>query len=247
MIQPIILAAGKGTRMHSELPKVLHEIEGKPMLTYLLETLYGVPGYLPPIVVVGYREDLIRERYGPTLTYATQEDIRGTALAVKAALHAIPKEAKAALVLYGDQPFLRKETLATLRTPPYTKATLVLGEVEVPHFEAEFKPFEAFGRLLRDPDERLQRVVEFKNAGPKERAIKSLNAGLFAIETQWLRTGIDLIEPDPLSGESYLTGLLEVAYEERRRVGCLSMQPEEAFGINSQEEAQALKLFMGSA
>ncbi|MDO8548228.1 MAG: NTP transferase domain-containing protein [bacterium] len=239
MIQPIILAAGKGTRMRSELPKALHEIDGKPMLTHLLETLKDEPGYLPPIVVVGYMEEMIRIRYRTQVTYARQEDIRGTALAVKAALHAIPDDAKTALVLYGDQPFLRKETLATLRQAPYTRATLVLGEVEVPQFEGEFKPFEAFGRLLRDSENRLQRVVEFKNASPKERDIKSLNAGLFAIEMQWLRSGLNLISPDPVSGEYYLTSLLEIAYQEKKQIECLKMKPKEALGINSQEDATA--------
>ncbi len=239
MIQPIILAAGKGTRMQSDLPKVLHEVAGKPMLTHLLDTLRDVEGYLRPIVVVGHKQELIREQYAKRAIFAEQTDIRGTALAVRSALEKISSSARMALVVYGDQPFLRRETLTRLLDHPYYNATLVLGEVNVPNFNSKYRPFEAYGRLVTSEDGVLERIVEYKAATFGEKAIKSLNAGIFCVNAMWLPHALKKVKQDPATGEYYLTALVEIARKEKVKIECILMEPKEALGINSQDDAKA--------
>jgi bifunctional UDP-N-acetylglucosamine pyrophosphorylase/glucosamine-1-phosphate N-acetyltransferase len=233
-IQPIILAAGKGTRMKSELPKVLHEVEGKPMLAHVLHTFEQVQGYMQPIVVVGYKAELVQERF-PNEKFALQAEQKGTAHAVMCALHEVDRDTDAVLVVYGDQPFLESETLKTIPRMLNEGFTLINGIVEIDDFDGENGAFSAFGRIIEDAEGPV-RIVEAKDCTPEEFEIRVLNAGLCVIDRQWLSGALFTIGPNAKNGEYYLVDLLARARKEGKRTGRLKMNPREAYGINSKED-----------
>ncbi|MBT5414879.1 MAG: NTP transferase domain-containing protein, partial [Rhodospirillaceae bacterium] len=194
----VILAAGKGTRMKSDLPKVLHPLAGRPMVRHLIATLDAVRASRA-VVVVGPEMEVVTEAVAPLPT-ALQMDQKGTGDAVKAARRALAGFAGDVLVLYGDTPLLTVETLermlAARRTAPHP-AVVVLG------FEPE-DPAE-YGRLIAGPDGALDAIVEFREADEAQRAIGLCNSGVMAIDGAVLFDLLDAVTDDNAKGEYYLT------------------------------------------
>lgn len=237
-MQPLILAAGKGTRMRSELPKTLFSIDGMPMLGHIIGTVCEVPELAQPIVVVGYGAEDVKEYLGNTYQYAHQVELNGTGSAVAAALPLLPKEGYV-LVLYGDQPFIASETLeAIVALCAVHKPTFVQSTVVLPDFDGWRSVFNSYGRIVRDSDGRIHRMVEYKNATDEERAITEVNPGLIAVEARWLHEAIPLIQPNAVNGEYYLTDLLALAREQGKRIETVGLSATEALGINSPEDAE---------
>jgi bifunctional UDP-N-acetylglucosamine pyrophosphorylase/glucosamine-1-phosphate N-acetyltransferase len=148
-MQPIILAAGKGSRMRSVLPKTLFQVEGKAMLDHILEASGAVSELSQPIIVVGYGADDIKSHLREGYTLATQPELNGTGGAVKATLPHLP-ESGYVFVLYGDQPFMRPETLeAMVKLCEEEQPTLVQSTVELPDFEEWRSVFTSYGRIIR--------------------------------------------------------------------------------------------------
>jgi len=244
MIQPVILAAGKGTRMRSTLPKALFKVEGKPMLEHVLDAFLSVEGYAEPVVVVGRDADVIINRFKDRAHFALQKDINGTASAAKAALPSIAEACGSVLFVYGDQPFLRKETLRRISADfDTTPADLLVGTVTVPHFNAEYAPFNAFGRILKNASGSIQGIVEYKSASEVQRNIKELNAGPCLADTKWLKHALPFIKPNKNTGEYYLTELVAVASYEGKTIRTFELRPEEALGINTPEDAAQVRFF----
>jgi len=222
----VILAAGLGTRMKSSLPKVLHPICGKPMLFYTLEAVRRLQT-ARTVVVVG-------KNSGPTMkapgmpegvVFAVQKEQKGTAHALIAALPSLRGSATV-LVLNGDTPFVTPATLsAFLRMHKSTG-----NEVSVLSFIAE-EP-SAYGRITRNP----LRIVEEKDAGASEKAVKEVNSGVYAIEADAL-TLVKSIKMNRKKGEYYLTDIVETAVSRGRRVGVFCIGREEEFlGVNSRRD-----------
>ncbi len=238
MIQPVILAAGKGTRMRSERPKTLFEIEGKPMLGHILDTVAQVPSCLPPLVIVGHGKDEVISYVGARATCIEQTDITGTASAVRAALPHIPQEASGVLVLYGDQPFIKKESIQKLvDAHEKNRPTIVQSVFVAPHFADEYAVFAAFGRIVRTPEGDVARIVESKNATPAEQAITEVNPGTCLIERAWLTHALSTIQKNAQTGEYYLTDSIGLAREEGLSIVTVEVTLGDALGINSPEDA----------
>ncbi len=223
----IILAAGRGTRMKSRLPKVLHPILGQPMILYAVDTSEEVTGQ-PPILVIGHAAQEVRRVVGERADYVIQKEQLGTGHAVMVAMPKIRERADVVLVTYGDMPLLRAGTLQHLvQTHINTDSTITMLSVilEDPH---------GYGRVLRDETGQVLGVVEEVDATPEQRRIRELNAGIYCFDVAWLDEHLPRIQPSPVKGEYYLPELIGMAVAEARRVTAIPVEdPEEVVGINT--------------
>lgn len=228
----IILAAGKGTRMKSKHPKVLHRIYGRPLLSYVLDSLEGLLGN-HPIVVIGHGGAEIRGAYEDRLEFREQEQQLGTGDAVKAALSALTDE-EALFVLCGDTPLLRRETLQGMARHFEEEGygALVLT--------AKVEDSTGYGRILRDPNGSLLRIVEEKDATPEERGIQEINSGTYIFRRDLLEMALGELRNDNAGGEYYLTDTLAVIREKGFTIGVYQTEdPDEILGINDRIQLEA--------
>ena len=231
----IILAAGKSTRMKSALPKVLHAVAGLPMLGHVLAASSGLAG--PTIVVVGPNMQNVADyatSVAPDISFAVQQDQRGTGDAVRAALPAVATKSGVALIVFGDTPLVRPETLDEMvSTCTADTPVVVLG------FEA-VNPA-AYGRLVKDGQGNLIRIVELKDANAKERAITLCNGGAMAIRLENLENLIDKLAANNKAGEFYLTDVVEHA--RAQGLSCTVVEASEADiqGVNSRSDLAAVE------
>jgi bifunctional UDP-N-acetylglucosamine pyrophosphorylase/glucosamine-1-phosphate N-acetyltransferase len=226
-VAAIVLAAGKGTRMKSELAKVLHPLLGRPLLAYPLDACRKA-GVGRIVAVVGHQADDVRDVLGaPDLTFALQLDQKGTGHAVSCAREALAGVGGTALILCGDVPLIRPETLVELINTHKGNDDLVT----VLSMEPEDPT--GYGRLVRDREGRLQRIVEHGDASEIERAVGEVNAGTYAVELTWLWQALAGLGTHNSQGEFYLTDLVAAAAQEGRAASFRLGDPEEVMGINS--------------
>lgn len=242
----IILAAGKGTRMKSELPKVLHEVCGRPMLSYVMDVVKRLR-LQPAVVVVGHKAQMVRRALEPGTTSVLQKQLRGTADAVKQALGTSPSRRNTGLrrgllpasgtvvILYGDTPLLRRETVqALLRRHKETGALATI-------LTAVMKDATGYGRIVRDAGGAVAGIVEEKEADAFQKDIKEINTGIIAFDLASLRRAIPKIKANNRKKEFYLTDVIGLFVAQNGLVESLEVKdPEEALGVNSRVElAQA--------
>lgn len=197
----IVLAAGKGVRMQSDMPKVLHEVAGRSMLQRACDAAQNVvDGEL--CIVVGHGAEQVRSAMGDAYRYALQEQQLGTGHAVQTALASFSALPGAFLVLCGDTPLLRKETLESLRDHFYSSgaACTVLTAV--------LPDAGSYGRILRDENNNVKAIVEAKDATPEEYAVREINSGIYCFDAAWLAKTIAELKPNNAQGEFYLTDTL---------------------------------------
>ena len=198
----IVLAAGKGTRMRSDLPKVLHRIAGRSLVEWSVGAALDA-GVDRCVVVVGHGRDevckALTERFGDRVGFAVQEQQLGTGHAVKCGLDAV--DADRVLVLYGDCPLIPSSTLASLLAQQGSVG-LVTGNLREPT---------GYGRILRNPEGRVIGIREQKDCSAEERAITEVNPGIYAFDTAFLRDAIARLATDNAQGELYLTDVVEMA------------------------------------
>ena len=200
----IILAAGEGKRMKSSLPKVLQRIAGRPMLAHVIESARALaPAGIH--VVYGHGGEAVRAAFNDQLdlVWAEQAQQRGTGHAVQQAMPNVPAEARV-LVLYGDVPLITPETLQRLLAAPGRIAVLV----------ADLDDPTGYGRVLRDPEGRVGRIVEHKDADEDQREIKTVNTGIIIADGEPLRRWLENLRNDNAQGEYYLTDVFASASTE---------------------------------
>lgn len=204
-VAAIILAAGQGTRMRSKLAKVLHPVAGKPMIEYAVETAHFA-GVEQTVVVIGHQGEQVRALLNGRVAFAEQADQLGTGDAVKAARPLLENNAEHALVFYADMPLLDPQTIrALVQKHLATNATLTMLTLVVKEDTMNF------GRIVRDADGKVTRIVEEVEATPEEVAIKEINPGVYCFNAAWLWQNLAQVKPSPKKGEYYLTDLLEMA------------------------------------
>jgi bifunctional UDP-N-acetylglucosamine pyrophosphorylase/glucosamine-1-phosphate N-acetyltransferase len=239
MVQPIILAAGKGTRMQSDLPKALFPFSGKAMLDWVLEAMARVEGANTPIVVVGHKGDSVRDYVGTRAVCVEQKEISGTASAVMVAMPHVPPEVKDAFIMYVDHPFITPENVAKIvRQHKKFGATITLGTVRLPDYSDWRSVFMSFGRVIRDPMGQIAEIVEYKNANEFEKQTLEINPGFYCVEVDWLKSALPRIQKNELTGEYYLTDILALAIDDQKKIESVDITPEEALGINSVKDAE---------
>lgn len=237
----IILAAGKGTRMNSDLPKVLHPIGFAPMLVHAM----SAGAALSPekvVIVAGHGAEQVSaaaRAHDPEAEIALQPEQLGTAHAVAQARDALAGFDGDAIILYGDTPFIRPETLEAMQQARATHDVVILG------FEAADPG--RYGRLVMDGTA-LQRIVEFKDATEAERRITLCNSGVVACNAKTLFELIDAVSNENASGEYYLTDIVGLARERGLSATAVTCDETETLGVNSRAElAGAEALFQQRA
>lgn len=227
----VILAAGKGTRMKSALPKVLHPVAGRPMIECVLRTA----GALDPdtiTIVLGHQAEAVRERVGTqgSPQFVIQDPQLGTAHALQQAESVLAGRTGTLLMLSGDVPLLTSATLKRLaetHARAQAAATVVSAVVARPY---------GYGRIVRSRG-RIARIVEERDASPAERAIKEVNSGIYAFDLAPLWDALRAIVPQNAQGEFYVTDLVAIYARRRLRVETLVLDDvRETRGINSRSE-----------
>ena len=225
----MVLAAGKSTRMKSALPKVLHEVCGRPMIEYVLDAARAA-GVSRIVAVVGHRADLVREQLSQhkDVEFALQSEQQGTGHAVMMCRDQLASHRGSVLVLAGDTPLLKSESLtALLKTQIDTLAAAVIGTTET---EANH----GLGRIVRDAAGQFERIVEERDATDEQRLIREINTGCYAFDSQSLLGALDRIRPDNNQAEYYLTDCPLVLKLDGRIVSAANVfHIDEAMGVNT--------------
>jgi bifunctional UDP-N-acetylglucosamine pyrophosphorylase/glucosamine-1-phosphate N-acetyltransferase len=229
----VVLAAGLGTRMKSAIPKVMHEIAGRPMVNHVLATLEQA-GADHAVVVMGEGMDTLAEAVQPHPT-AVQAERLGTAHAVLAARRFLEEHpADDVLVLYGDTPLITPETLAAMiaarRAEPGPGAVVLGFEPDDP---------EPYGRLILDGDGALERIVEARDATPEELSVGLCNSGVMVIDGARALAWLDRIDNKNAKGEYYLTDIVAIARADGAAAAVVTGDADEVLGVNSRIELAA--------
>lgn len=227
----VILAAGQGTRMKSALPKVLHEISGKPMIAHVLRTAQALSPQTISLIV-GHKANLVRSALADVegLRFAVQEPQLGTAHALQQAEPLLAGRSGTVVLLSGDVPLLRQETLLALlatHTSSGAAATVVTAVVEQPY---------GYGRIVRH-EGRIARIVEERDASPAERQLREINSGIYAFDLGPLFDALRRIASQNAQGEFYLTDLIGVYRRQNLPVETVQLAGfHEIRGVNSRSE-----------
>ncbi|MEP7158513.1 MAG: bifunctional UDP-N-acetylglucosamine diphosphorylase/glucosamine-1-phosphate N-acetyltransferase GlmU [Chloroflexota bacterium] len=238
----VIMAAGLGTRMKSRLPKVLHEVCGRPMLAYVIEAAHEATGQ-KPIVVYSPQTEQICEAFAGQADFALQQSPNGTGDAVRSALASLPEHVTDVAVLSGDVPLIEAasvDLLVDLRRKANTPMALAAVEFEDPT---------GYGRVELGSKRTIKRIVEEKDATAKQRENRLINAGLYAFDAGWLREAVGRLSKSAKTGEIYLTELVELAAKDGTPAIAVE-EPDDAdweselMGINDRSDLAEIQFFL---
>lgn len=241
-IAAVILAAGQGKRMQSDLPKVLHEIDGRPMVRYVIDAVQALGARLV-VVVTGHQAEKVEAACAGTgVVFVRQPQQLGTGHAVMQAVPLLSNLRGVVLVLNGDVPGLRTETIR--RFVEFHRASGFAATV----LTAKLPDPAGYGRIVRDAAGRLLRIVEDKDAAPDERGIDEINSGLFCFEAPDLVAALSRVGRGNAQNEYYLTDVIEVLAGDGRPVGAYCVEDaREVAGVNDLGELEAARRFVARA
>lgn len=231
-IKAVILAAGKGTRMKSELPKVLHEVLGKPMVEYSIEAAKEAGAEASDIcLVVGHKAEMVKETVKDAVNYVLQEEQLGTGHAVKCAAEFIGNEGLT-MVLCGDTPLVTGKTLKKLVKVHMTEknaVTVLTAVLDDPT---------GYGRIIKDNWGKFVKIVEQKDASLEEQRVDEINSGMYVFDSAVLSSVLSKLNNDNAQGEYYLTDTIEIIKSERLgEVATVIVEDaDEIKGVNSVEQ-----------
>jgi len=241
----ILLAAGVSSRMNTQLPKVLHEVTGRPMLAYVLAYVLDAcrsVGVDRIYAVVGFRAEQVQERFAEEssdIVWVHQPQQLGTAHAVTCCREYLQDFTGQTLVLCGDGPLIRAKTLQTLiekHEAEQSAATLATAVLEDPT---------GYGRIIRDAYGNIQGIVEDSDCTPAQRAVKEVNPSYYLFNNQVLFKALEKVKPDNVKQEYYLTDALSVMIATGHKVVAITaVRPEEAMGVNSRAQLSVASKIM---
>jgi len=235
----LILAACQGTRMKSDLAKVLHKICGKPMVRYVLSAVGGVdPARI--VLVVGYQADSIKNEFKEeNIEFVLQKERLGTGHAVMQARKVLERFADTIMVLTGDTPFLNPETLRLFlhsHRINNNNATVLSTVME---------NATGYGRIVRNDSGQLDRIVEHRDADDKELEIKEINSGIFCFESEDIFQALEKVDRRNVQGEYYLTDVIGVLNNEGKKTGVFRCENSiEVMGINTYDQLKEAERLM---
>lgn len=238
-VKAVILAAGKGTRMKSELPKVIHEALGKPMVQYSIDAAIEAGAEPSDIcLVVGHKAEMVKEVVGDAVTYVLQEEQLGTGHAVNCASEFIGRDG-ITMVLCGDTPLITGETLKKLMETHIEEGnaiTVLTAKVDDPS---------GYGRIIKDSWGKFVKIVEQKDATLEEQRVDEINSGMYIFDSAILSKALSKLTNDNMQGEYYLTDTIEIVKSEGLgEVATMIIDNvDEIKGVNSPEqlaEAEAI-------
>lgn len=233
----IILAAGKGTRMKSELPKVVHPLAKKPLIQWVVDTALSID-CSRVICVVGYKKEVVIDtiKADQRVSFVEQKEQNGTGHAVMVTADALADFDGTVFILCGDVPLLTAATLERMREHHLTsgaQCTVLTAFMDDPL---------RYGRIVRNADGSVQRIVEYKDASEEERAIREINTGIYCFDSKSLFNALNSVTNENNQNEYYLTDTLEILNKEGKLVTSVILEDMvEASGINSQEQLATLE------
>lgn len=232
-LKAVILAAGKGTRMKSDLPKVVHTIEGKCLADYVIEAARGA-GAEDICLVVGYKYEIVHENIKhQDVRFVLQEEQLGTGHAVKCAKDFLGDDGQT-MILFGDTPLITAETLRRLKEHHMKQkntVTVLSAMIEDPT---------GYGRIIRDADGNFVKSVEHKDASETELKSHEINSGMYIFDTKELREALEKIQPNNAQGEYYLPDTLTIIKDKGLKVDAFALDdPEDITGVNDQEQLKS--------
>jgi len=229
-IMAIVLSAGEGTRMKSRLPKVLHQVCGRPMIEYAIDRLEEL-GIDKKIVIIGYKGSLVKRALGKRVDYVWQKEQLGTGHALAQCRKALARFRGDLLVLGGDTPLLTTPTLKKLIETHREKDALVTI------LTAILKPPTGYGRVIRHGDETIRKIVEEEDATIIELANEEVNAGTYCFKREAIFQALEKIRPENVQEEYYLTDAIEVLTKKGHKVSAYTTdKSDEIIGINSRKD-----------
>jgi UDP-N-acetylglucosamine diphosphorylase/glucosamine-1-phosphate N-acetyltransferase len=237
----IILAAGKGVRMRSDLPKVSHQVLGKPMIVRVLETVEAL-GLDDIFVVVGYKSEIVKAQCeGFSVTFVEQKEQLGTGHAAGQAAPYIHDSV--VLILNGDMPLITIDTLKEFisfhRNSKSASATILTAVLQDPG---------SYGRIVRDSAGRVVKIVEKKDASKDESAIREINTGTYCFNSKDLFDALNEVRPDNAQKEFYLTDVIGILAGRGLPVYAYKAKdPNEVLGVNTIEERDRIEGFFKNA
>ncbi|MDP3244483.1 MAG: NTP transferase domain-containing protein [bacterium] len=238
----IILAAGKGKRMYSELPKVLLPLADKPMISYIVKAIKGSMIKTRPVIVVGKDngEEIKKALNG--YEYALQDKQLGTGHAVICARPAVYGKFDTIMVLYGDHPLVSSEMIDKIvRTHFESGKVLTMATVKVTDFQDWQQAFYDYGRIVRDSQGKVQKIVETRDASEEEKNILEVNPSYFCFQTDWLWNNLAKLGNNNAQGEYYLTDLVGIAQADGLDIATVEINPKEALGANTADQLAVLQ------
>lgn len=236
----VILAAGENKRMQMDIPKVMIPLGGKPLIGHVLDAVYAAGICRKPIIVVSEispSRRLIQEYLKDKAEYSLQDQPLGTGHAVSCAKTPLKGRAQHVVVLYGDMPFITPSSIVRLaQFHREASVPVTLMTTSIVDFEGWRSQFAQFGRIVRERNGHIERIVEAKDATEKELQIKEVNPAYFCFRADWLWRQLRFLKNNNAKAEYYLTDLVEMAIERKEGVQSIEIEPNEAMGINTQED-----------
>jgi UDP-N-acetylglucosamine diphosphorylase/glucosamine-1-phosphate N-acetyltransferase len=229
----IILAAGKGTRMKSDIAKVLHTLKGEPLLAWPLRAARAA-GSTRIVVVIGHQGEKIREQFpDPELIFVEQKELLGTGHAVLQAKEAFQGRNEEIVILCGDVPLIKPETIRALyekRKSDGAAVTVLTTIVDEP---------KGYGRVIKSDDDRVERIVEEKDATTDERLVREINTGIYCALSPFLFDAVASLGDNNAQREYYLTDIIEIACKNGLKATTMTVfDPAEVAGINTPEDLE---------
>ena len=244
-IKILILAAGKGVRMQSELPKALMPVKGKAMVRWLLEAVEKSGVDSRPIVIVGHQKENVIAELGDNPDYVEQKEQLGTGHAVMSAKERLKDQAENIMVLPSDHPFVSAATIRTLAEKHiHSGSTITMATIKLPDFE-DWKAgfYKSFSRIVRDANGQILKDVQVKDASEEEKKITEVNPIYFCFKANWLWKNIQSLRTDNAQKEYYLTDLIRLAIQNGETIESVNIDPKEGLAANSKEELEVLEKF----
>lgn len=236
----IIMAAGMGTRMKSEMPKVIHRICGKPIVSYVIDEAKKA-GADSVCTIVGHKADMVKDVVGDVCDYALQAEQKGTGHAVMQAIDAIKSSNGEVVILNGDIPLITSKSLIDAieyHRNNKNNATVITATLD---------NADGYGRIVRDSDDSVLKIVEQKDATDEEKKINEINSGMYVFDAESLLYALEKLTPNNAQGEYYLTDTLEILLNAGKKIGGYIIDDnDEIRGINDRVQLNEAEKIMQS-
>lgn len=233
-VMTIIMAAGKGTRMNSKKSKLVHKIYGKELVKRVVELAEKI-GSEEIVTIVGHLREQVQEVLGDSVKYAYQDELLGTGHAVMQAKKYLEGKKGKVVILYGDVPIIRPDTLRNLINKSIKNkeyATLLTAKYENPT---------GYGRIIRDEGGNIKAIIEEKDADPLQKEIKEINSGIYCFDIEELLNALTKVTNDNSQGEYYLTDVIKIMNEEGLKTGAVIVEDNtEILGVNDRSQLELL-------
>lgn len=237
----VVLAAGEGKRMKSDLPKVMHLLGGIPIIGHIVDALEQVAAVKKIVIVVSPKHTLVQEYLGKRAEYVVQREQLGTGHATLCTESLVKSSSENVMVIYGDLPCLTGQSLQRLLDQHVSQNNQVtMMTTTVSNYTDWQSPFLMYGRIIRSDNGNVKEIIEYKDANEDQRRGHEVNSGLYCFQSNWLFEQLYILKPENVQKEYYLTDVVKIALEQGQKVGSVELSAEEAIGVTTQEDLQMI-------